>query len=34
MTIKKRNYFRVRAFPNLEDHYDDFIKYYGGVQIV
>ena len=27
MTIKKRNYFRVRAFPNLEDHYDDFIKY-------
>ena len=27
MDTKSKQYFRLRAFPNLEDHYEDFIKH-------
>lgn len=27
MSTKSKQYFRLRAFPNLEDHYEDFIKH-------
>ena len=26
MQNNSKQYFRLRAFPNLEDHYEDFIK--------
>lgn len=26
MNTKSKQYFRLRAFPNLQDHYEDFIK--------
>ena len=27
MDTKSKQYFRLRAFPNLDDHYEDFIKH-------
>ena len=27
MNSKLKKYFRLRAFPNFKDHYEDFIKH-------